>query len=82
MIMVDVYVPAMDREYDFGLNQNVKVCRIIEEISEMIAGKEHSEIVGTGKELILCDRRDGRILDGNKTLSDCRIQTGSSLLLV
>lgn len=82
MIMVDVYVPAMDREYDFGLNPNVKVYEIIEEISEMIAGKEHSEIVGDGKELILCDRRDGRILDGDKTLSESRIQTGSSLLLV
>lgn len=82
MIMVDVYVPAMDREYDFALNPNVKIFKIIEEISEIIAGKEHSEIVGNGKELILCDRRKGRILDGNKTLSACQIQTGSSLLLV
>lgn len=82
MIMATVYVPAMDREYDFGLNPNVRIWEIIEEISEMIAEKEHSKIVGDRKELILCDRRDGRILDGNKTLSDCRIQTGSSLLLV
>ena len=82
MIMVDVYVPSMDREYDFGLDPDVEISRIIEEISEMIAGKEHSEIVGTPKELMLCDRRDGRILDGNKTLSGCRIQTGSSLILI
>ncbi len=82
MIMVDVYVPAMDREYDFRLNQDVEICRIIEEISEMIAGKEHSEIVGNREELMLCDRRNGRILDRNKTLSTCQIQTGSSLLLV
>ena len=82
MIMVDVYVPAVDREYDFCLNQNVEISLIIEEISEMIAYKEHSRIVGRVEELMLCDRENGRILADNKTLYACQIQTGSKLMLV
>lgn len=82
MIMVDVYVPVLDKEYDFCLNPDVKISTVIEEISEMIARKEHSQIVGNAGELILCDREEGRILDSVKTLGGCRIQTGSRLMLV
>ena len=82
MIMVDVYVPVLDKEYDFCLNPDVKISMVIEEISEMIARKEHSQIVGNAGELILCDREEGRILDNSKTLGICRIQTGRRLMLV
>ncbi len=82
MIMVDVYVPVLDKEYDFCLNPDVKISTVIEEISEMIARKEHSQIAGNTEKMILCDREEGRILDGTKTLGVCRIQTGSRLMLV
>lgn len=82
MIMVDVYVPAVDREYDFCLDQNVEISLLIEKISEMVAYKEHSRIVGSVGDLMLCDRENGRILQGGKTLHACRIQTGSKLMLV
>lgn len=82
MIMVDVYVPALDREYDFCLNQDVEIGAVIKEISGMIAYKEHSEIVGNVGELMLCDRDNGVILDSSRTLCACRIQTGSKLMLV
>lgn len=82
MIMVDVYVPAFDKEYDFCLNQNVRIDTVIEEISEMIARKEHSKIIGNVGELMLCDRQEGRILNGNHTLCACRIQTGGKLMLL
>jgi len=82
MIMVDVYVPAVDKEYDFSLDQNVRISTIIEEISEMIAHKEHSEVVGNIEELMLCDRKAGKILDENATLGSVQICTGSKLILV
>ena len=82
MIMVDVYVPVLDKEYDFCLNPDVKISTVIEEISEMIARKEHSQIMGNVEELILCDREEGRILNRAGTLGVCRIQTGRRLMLV
>lgn len=82
MITVEVYVPAMDREYDFQLDQNVRIGTIIEEIGEMIAHREHSEIIGDMEELMLCDQDGNRILDGDETLGASRIRTGSKLILV
>ena len=82
MIMVDVYVPAYDKEYDFCLNPDVEIDTVIEEISEMITRKEQSQIVGNAGELMLFDREEGRMLDGTKTLGACRIRTGSRLMLV
>lgn len=82
MIMVDVYVPALDREYDFTLDQNVNVSMIVEEISEMIAHKEHSEIVGSMDGLMLFDRQEGKRLSGSATLASGGIRTGSKLILV
>lgn len=82
MITVDVYVPSVDKEYDFSLDQNVRISTIIEEISEMIAHKEHSELVGEIGDLILCDCGGGRILDAAGTLGANHIQTGSRLLLI
>lgn len=82
MIMVDIYVPALDKEYDFRLNPNVEIKTIIEEVSEMIAHKEHSAIAGRMEELMLCDKMTGRILDGKKTLGACLVRTGSKLILV
>lgn len=82
MIIVDVYVPALDREYDFNLDQSVKVSTIIEEISEMIAHKEHSEIVGSMDRLMLFDRQEGKRIPGSATLASSGIRTGSKLILV
>lgn len=82
MIIVDVYVPALDREYNFNLDQNVRVSTIIEEISEMIAHKEHSQIMGNMDELRLCDRSGEKILSAKATLSSSGIRTGSKLILV
>ena len=42
MILTDVYVPSVDKIYDFQLNEKVPVSTVIEEITEMISQKEHS----------------------------------------
>lgn len=82
MVMVDIYVPALDMEYNFNLEQNVKISTIIEEIGEMIAHKEQSEIDGDMEELLLCDKEKGRVLSVEHTLDECGIQTGSKLILI
>ena len=44
MILVDVYVPSVDKTYDFQLSEKSKISIIIEEITEMVERKEHSKI--------------------------------------
>ena len=82
MILVDVFVPSINKVYDFQLNESVPIYTVIEEISEMIELKERAAIVGDVKELLLCDRKTQRILEKNKTLEECNIITGHSLIFI
>ena len=40
MIIVNVFIPLMDKEYEFKLNEDIPVCWIIEEITSLICQKE------------------------------------------
>ena len=53
MILVDVYVRSVDKEYNFSLNEGVPVSTIIAELTEMIAPKEQTQLRGEQKYLNL-----------------------------
>lgn len=81
MVLVDVYVPAVDKTYDFNLDENAKIRVIIEEIAEMIGQKERTTIAGDVNALALCDRLAQRMLPRGLSLRECGIHNGSSMLL-
>ena len=82
MILVDVFVPSVDKTYDFQINENAPIHTVLEEISEMIGQKERSGVVGDVNKLQLCDRESRSVLDKGRTLADYEISTGKSLILV
>ena len=82
MILVDIEVPSVDSSYDFQLDEDSSVYNIIGEISELISQKEHCSIMGNIESLMLCTKKDRRILSVNSTLRDSGVQTGDSLILV
>lgn len=82
MIIVDVFVPSVDKIYDFSLNENVTVRAVIDEVGEMIGQKERCKIVGDVTRLQLYDRKTQILLDKNKTLRQCGVTTGGSLIFV
>ena len=82
MILVDVFVPSVNKVYDFQLSDTAPIYTVIEEISEMIGQKERAAIVGNIRDLVLCDRKTHRVLEKNKTLSECDIHTGHSLIFI
>ena len=82
MILVDIYVPSVDKVYDFQLNENTSISTVIDELSEMVGQKERSPLYGSSSELILCDKSSGQIIHRNGTLSSSGITTGSTLILV
>lgn len=82
MVLVDIYVPSVDKTYDFHLDETASVRVIIEEIAEMIGQKEHTEIAGDINALTLCDRLNQRILPKDASLRECGVRSGSGLLLV
>lgn len=82
MILVDVFVPSIDKTYDFQLNETIVISTVLEELGEMIEQKEHLELIGNIEDLQLCDRQRMMLLPKNRTLAESEIVTGCSLILV
>ncbi len=82
MIMVDVYVPSLDRDYDFEIDENAPIHMVVEEISAMICQKEQCSLRGNAADLALCDRESQRIMPYSRTLEECQVKTGTRLILV
>lgn len=82
MILVDVYVPSVDREYDFGLDEKAKISGIIEEVASLVSQKEQCDLKGSLDGLLLCSMQDRAILPKDRTLEQCRIRNGNRLMLV
>ena len=82
MIIVDIYVPSVDKNYNFSLSEDVEVSTIISEITDMISQKEQSALIGNVDALNLYDLKEKKILGRDYTLFQCNIRTGSSLMLV
>ena len=82
MILVDVKVPAIDKTYDFELDETSCVSDIPEEIAEMIAAKQHYVLEKTESVPMLFNDETGQMLSADKSLYDCGIRTGNRLLFV
>ncbi|MGN0290475.1 MAG: EsaB/YukD family protein [Lachnospiraceae bacterium] len=81
MILVDVYIPAIDENYDFMLDENAAIEQVTAEISGMIA-KKMGETGTENQGFTLCSLDDKKRLKGNKTLHTSGITDGSRLLLL
>lgn len=82
MIIVDVYVPALDRVYNFNLDEDSRISVLVEEISELICRKERSELDGE-KERFIMGSIDKKInLNPHHSLREYSIKNGEKLILV
>lgn len=82
MILVDVNIPIIQKNYDFMLEENVNVQAAIDEIVEMVCQKEgFSSIENTaGFNLFLCYSQ--QFLENEKSLAENGVVTGDRLILV
>ena len=80
MIQVEVYVPAVDRSFEFEINEHATIASIIEGLAALVVaqtGRSWAE-----EEPLLCSQETGTVLPTQKTAYQCRIRPGSRLLLV
>ena len=82
MVLVDVFVPSVDKTYNFSLNENVPISGVIVEIIEMIEQKERTGLLGNKDRLNLYKIREAFLLPKSNTLSDCYVTSGTRLILV
>ena len=52
MIMADVYVPSIGRQYDFSLDEQAQISHLIQEIAEVICQKENCNLITRKKDQI------------------------------
>ena len=82
MIIVDVEVEATGSVYDFKLDENVPIVKIIDEMCELIARKEKCKTSKNPINLIFCKKSTGQVLSHSSTLSKSGIVSGDRLMLI
>lgn len=82
MIIAEIYVPSVDKTYEFKLNEDVAVSVVIDEITAVICQKEQCSVRGDKFGFLLFSSDSGKILSLNLSLYENGIRSGSGLMLV
>lgn len=82
MILTDIYIPAVDANYDFMLDENVPAVQVMEEISEMISKNVKEKKPGQIRDFVLYSMDTGTLLDQDLSLYANGIHDGSRLIFV
>lgn len=81
MILVDIYIPAIEQMYDFRLEESCCPDVLIGEISEMVEQKE--QMISGGQEtFFLFDASQQCMIPHGKTLAQSGVADGHLLILV
>ncbi len=82
MMIVDIKVPALEKVYNFSVEEKAKVSDLIEEVVELVIQKEHLAFHGDLDEMVLCYVGGGLQCDRDRCLGDYGITGSSELILV
>lgn len=82
MILVEVYVAAVNERYDFELDENVEIRQVVGEMCEMLSKKTKEPVLPNTGEFMLCSLDNSEVLANEKTLYQSHVQNGSGLILV
>ncbi len=85
MILVDIYVAALNEQYDFKVDENAYIAKVAAEIGGILAAEYPESEHGNRdniSDLLLCDFGRQRILPMNQTLKQNGIGNGSRLTLI
>ena len=82
MILVEVYIPAMDEHSDFMLDEHAKIGNVIGELGEMLSKKMKSPVPEINDGFMLCSMDKKEVFSREKSLSEYAVKNGCKLLLV
>lgn len=82
MVIVDVYVPALDRTYNFNLDEDSRIAVLIEEIAELICKKEHSSLDGVKERFVMGSVTEKKNFKPDCSLREYSVKNGDRLILV
>ncbi len=82
MIVVEVVVPSLGRQYDFDLEETLPVGSLIQEMTAVICQREHCTLEETDPPLGLYGRAQARRLDPELSLQESGVVNGQRLILI
>lgn len=82
MILVEVFVPMINRGFDFQLDEKGLVEDITEEIAETVCQSQQCVLKGRYEDFILCKVSNYRILAAGMSLAEAGVGTGDRLTLL
>lgn len=80
MLMVDLYVPELDKTFDFELAEDVAVGELIGKLQALFEKSENSKLQSQNYELY--DVQKGMLLQRNATAREQELQSGEQLVWV
>ncbi len=81
MILTDIQAPAVNRTYDFELDEEMPVKELTERIAEIIAEKEEMSYDREDEMQLYAKSRE-KVLDGGRSLRQQGIKNGEKLYLI
>ncbi len=82
MILIDIFVPLMEKVFDFSVDETAQIGLLVEELSEMICQIERWPRLEDASQMLLCDPEGQRILPKDATLAGMGIGSGRRLILL
>lgn len=82
MILAEVYFAEMNKSYDFRLEEDAPVGRLIEDMVAKIARLERIPLSKQPGFFLLCRKRDRRIFDHSVSLAGHGVRSGDELMLI
>lgn len=82
MILVDIYIPALERCYDFSLQEQATVSELVEELIEMVCQKEHWPKGQDPTGFLLVEPARSYIFTPGDTLAQRGVLSGARLMLL
>lgn len=81
MILVDIQIPAIDRIFDFELDENTSVDVLLEDILALTAQKEHI-LCRNPKAMYLYGMEQEAVLKREESLGKQGVRTGDRMILI
>ncbi len=82
MIIVNIAVPALEKVYNFSVDEKAQAADLIEEIVEMVKQKEGVQFHGDTSSLVLCAVEREINIDRIRCLGEYGVRDGDELILV
>lgn len=82
MILVDIYIPVLDKTYDLQVDEEVSIGDLIVEIAEMIGNETKSRKKLPVERFLLCSMDRETIFQKKLSLQSYGVKNGSRLMLV